>query len=89
MGLHKLTAGDGYNYLTRQVAVYDATDRSHTASRLVPVLAAQSTRRAVVNGSRSPTSPAGARPGPPLTSGSRVDHRVDGQEIASVDLKRT
>ena len=27
MGLHKLTAGDGYTYLTRQVAMYDATDR--------------------------------------------------------------
>jgi DNA primase catalytic core len=30
MGLHKLTAGDGYTYLTRQVAVHDATDRGHT-----------------------------------------------------------
>ncbi len=29
MGLHKLTAGDGYTYLTRQVAVHDATDRGH------------------------------------------------------------
>jgi len=29
MGLHKLTAGDGYTYLTRQVAVQDATDRGH------------------------------------------------------------
>ncbi|MEP7737862.1 MobF family relaxase [Nocardioides sp. 31GB23] len=27
MSLHKLTAGDGYTYLTRQVAVQDATDR--------------------------------------------------------------
>jgi DNA primase catalytic core len=27
MSLHKLTAGDGYTYLTRQVAVGDATDR--------------------------------------------------------------
>ncbi len=27
MGLHKLTAGDGYTYLTRQVAVHDATER--------------------------------------------------------------
>lgn len=30
MGLHKLTAGDGYTYLTRQVAVHDATDRGHS-----------------------------------------------------------
>ena len=27
MGLHKLTAGDGYLYLIRQVAAADATDR--------------------------------------------------------------
>jgi conjugative relaxase-like TrwC/TraI family protein len=27
MGLHKLTAGDGYTYLTRQVAVADSTER--------------------------------------------------------------
>jgi DNA primase catalytic core len=27
MGLHKLTGGDGYTYLTRQVAVQDCTDR--------------------------------------------------------------
>ena len=30
MSIHKLTAGDGYSYLTRQVAVLDATDRGHT-----------------------------------------------------------
>lgn len=30
MGLHKLTAGDGYTYLTRQVAAHDTTDRGHT-----------------------------------------------------------
>src|SRR4051794_23737964 len=27
MTLHKLTAGDGYTYLTRQVAAHDATER--------------------------------------------------------------
>src|ERR671933_4209 len=27
MSLHKLTAGDGYTYLTRQVAALDATER--------------------------------------------------------------
>ena len=30
MSLHKLTAGDGYTYLTRQVAAFDATERGHT-----------------------------------------------------------
>jgi DNA primase catalytic core len=30
MSLHKLTAGSGYDYLTRQVAVMDATEKGHT-----------------------------------------------------------
>jgi TrwC relaxase len=29
MSLHKLTAGSGYNYLTRQVAALDATEKGH------------------------------------------------------------
>jgi conjugative relaxase-like TrwC/TraI family protein len=29
MSLHKLTAGDGYRYLTRQVAAHDGTDRGY------------------------------------------------------------
>ena len=31
MGLHKLTAGDGYTYLTRQVAAHDATEKGHSS----------------------------------------------------------
>ena len=30
MTVHKLTAGSGYDYLTRQVAAQDATDKGHT-----------------------------------------------------------
>src|SRR5687767_13923118 len=30
MSLHKLTAGSGYDYLTRQVAALDATERGHS-----------------------------------------------------------
>jgi conjugative relaxase-like TrwC/TraI family protein len=30
MSVHKLTAGAGYDYLTRQVAALDATDKGHT-----------------------------------------------------------
>jgi len=30
MSIHKLTAGSGYDYLTRQVAAQDATERGHT-----------------------------------------------------------
>jgi len=29
MGLHKLTAGSGYDYLTRQVAALDVTEKGH------------------------------------------------------------
>ena len=29
MGIHKLTAGSGYDYLTRQVAALDATEKGH------------------------------------------------------------
>lgn len=31
MSLHKLTAGDGYTYLTRQVAAQDATERGYSS----------------------------------------------------------
>lgn len=31
MSLHKLTAGDGYKYLIRQVAAVDATERGRTS----------------------------------------------------------
>ncbi|WP_243763444.1 MobF family relaxase [Allobranchiibius sp. CTAmp26] len=31
MSIHKLTAGSGYDYLTRQVAALDATEKGHTA----------------------------------------------------------
>jgi hypothetical protein len=31
MGLHKLTAGDGYMYLIRQVAASDATERGRAS----------------------------------------------------------
>ena len=31
MSIHKLTAGSGYTYLTRQVAALDATERGHTS----------------------------------------------------------
>ena len=30
MSLHKITAGSGYDYLTRQVAALDATEKGHT-----------------------------------------------------------
>ena len=30
MSLHKITAGSGYDYLTRQVAVQDSTEKGHT-----------------------------------------------------------
>ena len=29
--MHKITAGSGYDYLTRQVAALDATEKGHTS----------------------------------------------------------
>jgi hypothetical protein len=29
MSIHKLTAGSGYDYLTRQVTAFDATAKGH------------------------------------------------------------
>ncbi len=29
--MHKLTAGSGYDYLTRQVAAHDSTEKGHTS----------------------------------------------------------
>src|SRR5215218_2911080 len=31
MSLRKLTAGDGYSYLTRQVAAHDTTEKGHSS----------------------------------------------------------
>ena len=35
MSMHKLTAGSGYDYLTRQVAALDATEKGHPGWRLI------------------------------------------------------
>ncbi len=32
MSIHKLSARDGYSYLSRQVAALDATERGHTGN---------------------------------------------------------
>jgi hypothetical protein len=37
MSIHKLTAGWGYDYLTRQVAALDATGKGHVGLVGVPV----------------------------------------------------
>ena len=39
MSIHKLTAGSGYDYLTRQVAAFDATAKGHIG--LAPYYAAR------------------------------------------------
>ena len=35
LSIHKLTAGAGYDYLTRQVAALDATEKGHIGLRLI------------------------------------------------------
>ena len=37
MSIHKLTAGSGYDYLTRQVAALDATEKGHLERDDLPV----------------------------------------------------
>src|SRR5215204_6647997 len=44
MSIHKLTAGSGYDYMTRQVAALDATEKGHTG------LASYYTERAETSG---------------------------------------
>ena len=44
MSIHKLTAGSGYDYLTRQVAAYDATAKGHVG--LATYSAERGSRRA-------------------------------------------
>ena len=64
MSLHKLTAGDGYTYLTRQVAVADSTERGY--SSLGDYYAAKG---------ESPGRVGRPRPG----RSDRRDHQVSGQ----------
>ena len=46
MSIHKLSAGSGYDYLTRQVAALDATEKGHVG------LASYYTERGETSGSR-------------------------------------
>ena len=55
MSMHKLTAGSGYDYLTRQVAALDATEKGHAG------LASYYTERGETPGVRFPRFPGGSR----------------------------
>ena len=54
MSIHKLTAGDGYAYLTRQVAALDATEKGHTG--LADYYSQRGESRACGSGRRWPAS---------------------------------
>src|SRR3954465_13515210 len=59
MSIHKLTAGSGYDYLTRQVAALDATEKGHTG------LASYYTERGETPGTWTGSGAAGGRAPPP------------------------
>jgi hypothetical protein len=61
MSLHKLTAGSGYDYLTRQVAALDATEKGHTG------LASYYTERGETPGFGSAPAWTGSTAWPPAT----------------------
>ena len=61
MSLHKLTAGSGYDYLTRQVAALDATEKGHTG------LASYYTERGETPGCGSAPGWPGSTAWPPAT----------------------
>ena len=56
MSIHKLTAGSGYDYLTRQVAALDATHKGHVG--LAAYYTAQGKCRAAGSGPGWPGSTA-------------------------------
>ena len=61
MSIHKLTAGAGYDYLTRQVAALDSTEKGHTG------LASYYTERVRRPGSGSAQGWTGSTAWPPAT----------------------
>ena len=64
MSIHKLTAGSGYDYLTRQVAAFDATSKGHGAGKTTALRAL--TRAGVVEA---------LGPGAPVQLGNKVARR--------------
>ena len=67
MGLHKLTAGDGYLYLIRQVAAADATDRGRPSLADYYTDKGETPGRWLGGGLASLGTPVGRDPDAPLT----------------------
>jgi TrwC relaxase len=78
MSLHKLTAGSGYDYLTRQVAALDATDKGHIG------LASYYTERGESPGVWVGSGMEGRRSGRRRSGDSGADARLVRVRVASV-----
>ena len=65
MSIHKLTAGSGYDYLTRQVAAFDATEKGYVS--LASYYAERAESPGVWIGS-GPTGVDGLKAGDPVTA---------------------
>ncbi|WP_052688690.1 MobF family relaxase [Williamsia herbipolensis] len=93
MSLHKLTAGDGYTYLTKQVAAMDATDKGQVS--LADYYSAKGESPGVWMGSglaglaEPAISPAGARPGYQPPARPDADARVVayGSQVTEAQMK--
>jgi hypothetical protein len=77
MTLHKLTAGDGYTYLTRQVAAFDATERGHVGLGDYYSQRGESPGRWAGNGLRMAPEDVGRR-GRGLRMGRPLENVLDG-----------
>ena len=80
MSLHKLTAGSGHDYLTRQVAALDATHKGHTglASYYADSFHGRTTASGVTFDNRAPVA---AHPSLPFGSLVRITNIANGRSV--------
>ena len=85
MGLHKLTAGDGYLYLIRQVAAADATDRGRPSLADYYTSKGETPGRWIGRGLASLGAPVGRDPSDPLVG--QLWSVPDGSEVSEEQMK--
>ena len=85
MGLHKLTAGDGYLYLIRQVAASDATERGRSSLADYYSSKGETPGRWMGRGLASLANPVGRDPADPLVA--RMWSVPEGSEVGEDQMK--
>jgi conjugative relaxase-like TrwC/TraI family protein len=85
MGLHKLTAGDGYMYLIRQVAASDATDRGRPSLADYYSSKGETPGRWMGRGLASLSRPVGRDPSDPLVA--QLWSVPDGSQVREDQMK--